>query len=294
MLRNTLLHLPQQAAFAAAFLAAVASAEPWTQEELLQSNKQLRVTEGVIACSVERTRAVILFDREGRAAALVAEEDTKAIRRLASRIELGETREAGAENCLVLLRECESSTPGQQLADQTPLQALAFLIEEQSYTPAALQADGRVLWATGKRQSIDLLVPTAGTDAIRGVELKASITLTEFAANVLAHKLGYPKTGESEAGKAAAAGKLHADKVFYYSKSKDAALAAVGSRAFFLEGGHRNLQSLLHKRPEQAFPNINPAAERPKDAPPQQAATTAKPLTPKEALRAFIDRLHKL
>lgn len=294
-MRALLLHLSRLMACAALLTAEVALAAPWTQEELLQSNKRLRVTEGVIPCTVGEARVIILFDDEGTAAALVADEASKDVRRLAGSIELGATREAVSGNCLVLLRESDAGKPLSRMAANTPLQAIAFLLESDFYTPTALQADGRVLWATGKRQSIDLLLPLTGRDGIGGAELKTDIELTDFAGNVLARKLGYEKGSDNAAAKTAAANKLRADRVYYCHKHDHAYLAAIGGRAFFFEGNRDTLQALTQKREELSFPRISAELKRPAPpAPASEETPQAHKMTPKEALRAFIDRLNKL
>lgn len=294
-MRALLLHLSRLMTCAALLSAAVALAGPWTQEELLQSNKRLRVTEGVIPCSVGESRVIILFDDAGTAAALVADEASKDVRRLARSIELGETRESVSGNCLVLLRESDASKPLSRLADNTPLQAIAFLLDSDFYTPTALQTDGRVLWATGKRQSVDLLLPLTGKDRIGGAELKTDMELTDFAGNVLARKLGYEKGSDNAAAKTAAAGKLRAERVYYCHKHDHAYLAAIGGHAFFFEGNRDTLQALTQKREELSFPGISAELKRPAPpAPASEETPQAHKMTPKEALRAFIDRLNKL
>lgn len=278
--------------------AACASAEPWTQAKLLESYKSLHAAGGAVTCAVEQARVVLLFDREGKVAALIAEADNKGVRRLARQIELGETQEAGADGCIVLLRETESGEPRKRLAENTPLQALAYLIEQNYYHPEELTPDGRVLWATGKRRSVDVLIPTLGTEPMRALELKTDMELTDFAANVVARKLGYPQDNSAEATKAAMAGNLRAGKVLYYSKAHEAAVAAVGKRYFFIEGGRAALREAAHENKPLAFPTIFPSAEKPAaeqgSEPPAEKQPETKELTPKEALKAYIDRLRKL
>lgn len=283
------------AAFASA---GFASAESWTQDNLLESYKSLHAADGAVTCAVEQTRVIILFDREGRAAALIAESDNKGVRRLARQIELGETQEAGADGCIVLLRESESSEPRKRLLENTPLQAISYLIEQNYYHPAELTQDGRVLWATGKRRSVDVLIPALGTEPISAAELKTDMELTDFAANVVARKLGYPQDNSAEATKSALAGNLRADRVHYYSKAHEAAVAAVGKRFFFIEGGRSVLRAAAHDPKPLPFPTIFPAAEKPaateSNAVPAEQPAPEKELTPKEALKAYIDRLRKL
>ncbi|MCQ2364226.1 MAG: hypothetical protein MJ051_01560 [Akkermansia sp.] len=295
MMRPTLLRLLAPAACALAALASCAFAAPWSQEELLQSDKRLRLTDGVIPCSVGGSQVIILFDGEGKAAAMVTDEVNKDVRRLARSIELGETREAGTGGCLVMLRESAVNETCSKLPDNSPLQAIAFLLESEGYTPTGLQSDGRVLWATGKRQSIDLLIPTTGSDSIGGAELKTDMELTEYAGNVLARKLGYKKSSDVEAIRITAARKLRADSVYYHDRELNAALATVGGRAFFFEGNRGTLQALKNKREPLNFPTISPDLKR--TLPPEPQSEEPQPekiLTPKEARKAYIDRLRAL
>lgn len=285
---------------ALAAAAACASAEPMSQEQLLQRYESLKAADGTVTCAVEQTRVVILFDHEGKAAALVAAADNKSVRRLARLIDLGETQEAGSGSCIILLRETEDGKPRKRLLANTPLQALAFLIEQNYYHPAALQEDGRVLWATGKRRSVDILVPTTGTEPIRGAELKTDMELTDFAANVVARKLGYPQDSSAESPKAELANALRAKHVYYYCRAFDTVVAAAGKRLFMAEGGRDSLRRAMHEQPALNFPTIFLSADKP--TAPQAAAEEGpaeppaeeKELTPKEALKAFIDRLRQL
>lgn len=293
--------LPRLSAFLCCVAFATAgytSAEPWTQDKLSESYKSLHAADGAVTCAVEQARVIILFDREGKAAALIAESDNKGVRRLARQIELGETQEAGSGSCIILLRESESSEPRKRLLNNTPLQAIAFLIGQNYYHPAELTEDGRVLWATGKRRSVDVLIPVLGTEPIRTVELKTDIELTDFAANVVARKLGYPQDNSAEATKSALAGNLRADRVHYYSKAHEAAVAAVGKRFFFIEGGRSVLREAAQENKPLPFPTIFPTPEKPaaepNNATPAEQPAPEKELTPKEALKAYIDRLRKL
>lgn len=289
---------------AVAALAACASAEPWTQEQLLQSYKSLHATEGAVTCAVEQARVVILFDNEGKAAAMVAEADNKGVRRLARQIELGETQEAETTGCIVLLRESDSNAPRKRLLENTPLQALSFLIGQNYYSPTALQPDGRVLWATGKRRSVDIIVPATGTEAIRCAEITSDMELTPFAANVLARKLGYPDDNSADATKASQAAALRAHAVLYYSKAHEATVAAKGKRFFLCEGDRTAFRELTKEKGTLDFPSIFPPTEKapaPKagpaaegTVPPAAATPEEKDLTPKEALKAFIERMKKL
>lgn len=284
------------------------AAEPWSAAELEQYDGRLRVQDKCISCAVEGVRLLLLTDESGTPAALVAAGDNlNAARRFASVIRFESAQESESENVLVML--AGGLNTKKRLTDNTPLQALAYLTEQNYYQPAELLEDGRVLWATGKRRSLDLLVPAVGSAPLRGVEIKLGTQLTEFAANVLARKLGYPADNSGSATKASIRGSLGADEVYYYIAARNAAVVRIGSRAFIGEGGADTFRRLTAAPQKRDFPAIRlpaspaPAGEAPspvtrgESAPAPSENTPSAPaaeLPPAEALKTYIRKLRGL
>lgn len=289
---------------AAVFPAALAA--PWTQDRLLAEYPELRLTENAVPCTLEKQRVLILFDADKRVAALVSDCSVGAVRKLQNLLELRDTVEDETPTCLVVLRSDLAESFKKRLPENDPLHAMGFLLRQAYYRPAELQADGRVLWATGKRRSLDVLVPAVGNAELHAVEVKAGMAIDTFAANVLARKLGYPADSTSDATKAEQAAKMRWDGVFYFLSAKDIAVATKGSRSFIGECGKEGIRGLLTAKPaplvftELTLRDKAPAApSKPAaDPAPGDAAAPEPPkpaeLTPAQALKDYLRRLRKL
>lgn len=296
-----------QLALAASFWAAVSSAAlaaPWTQDKLLEEYPELKLTENAVPCTLDKQRVLILFDADKRAAALVSDCSVGAVRKLQTLLQLGDTVEDETPTCLVVLRADVAEGYKKRLPENDPLHAMGFLLRQAYYRPTELQADGRVLWATGKRRSLDILVPAVGTAEMHAVEVKAGMKIDNFAANVLARKLGYPADTTSDATKTEQAAKLHCDGVFYFLSAKEIALAVKGNRAFIGECGKQGIRGLMTAKPAPlSFTPLTlrdkKAAAPPTPAPtaaPTAAPAPAKPaeLTPAQALKEYLRKLRRM
>lgn len=297
-----------QLALAATFWAAVlpaALAAPWTQDKLLAEYPELKLTENAVPCTLDKQRVLILFDADKRAAALVSDCSVGAVRKLQTLLELGDTVEDETPTCLVVLRADLAEGYKKRLPENDPLHAMGFLLRQAYYRPAELQADGRVLWATGKRRSLDVIVPAVGNGEIHAVEVKAGMKIDTFAANVLARKLGYPADSTADGTKAEFCAKMHWDGVFYFLAAKEIAVAEKGHRAFIGECGKEGIRGLMTaKTAPLTYPPLTlrdkkttAAAAPPGPAPaPTTAPGQSQPteLTPAQALKAYLRKLRKL
>lgn len=297
-----------QLALAVSIWAAVlpaALAAPWTQDKLLEEYPELKLTENAVPCTLDKQRVLILFDADKRAAALVSDCSVGAVRKLQTLLQLGDTVEDETPTCLVVLRADVAEGYKKRLPENDPLHAMGFLLRQAYYRPTELQADGRVLWATGKRRSLDILVPAVGTAEMHAVEVKAGMKIDNFAANVLARKLGYPADTTSDATKAEQAAKLHCDGVFYFLSAKEIALAVKGNRAFIGECGKQGIRGLMTAKPAPlTFTPLTlrdkkqtPAADtKPAPTPTAAPAAPAKPaeLTPAQALKDYLRKLRRM
>lgn len=296
-----------QLALAASVWAAASSAAlaaPWTQDKLLAEYPELKLAENAVPCTTDKQRVLILFDADKRAAALVSDCSVGAVRKLQELLELGDTVEDETPTCLVVLRADLAEGYKKRLPENDPLHAMGFLLRQAYYRPAALQADGRVLWATGKHRSLDVLVPAVGNSEIHAVEVKAGMKIDNFAANVLARKLGYPADTTSDATKAEQCAKMRCDGVFYFLSAKDIAVATKGARAFIGECGKEGIRGRMTAKPAAlAFTEFvlhnkkQPPTAAPKPAPTQTAAPAPpKPaeLTPAQALKDYLRKLRRM
>lgn len=296
-----------QLALAAVFWAAVspaALAAPWTIEKLLSEYPELKITRNAVPCAPEKQRVLILFDEDQRAAALVSDCSVGAVRKLQELLALGDTVEDETPTCLVVLRADIAEGCKKRLPENTPLQAIGFLLRQAYYHPVELQADGRVLWATGKRRSLDVIIPAVGLGELHAVEVKAGMKLDTFAANVLARKLGYPDDTTAEGTKADFSAEMRWDGVFYYLAAKEIAVAVKGNRTFIGECGKQGIRGLMADKPAPlSFPTLTlrdkNTAATPAPAPkpaPTVAPAPAKPaaLTPAQALKEYLRKLRRM
>lgn len=288
---------------AAVFPAALAA--PWTQDKLLSEYPELKATENAVPCTLDKQRVLILFDADKRAAALVSDCSVGAVRKLQTLLQLGDTVEDETPTCLVVLRADVAEGYKKRLPENDPLHAMGFLLRQAYYRPTELQTDGHVLWATGKRRSLDVLVPAVGTTEMHAVEVKAGMKIDNFAANVLARKLGYPNDTTADGTKAEQAAKLHCDGVFYFLAAKEIALAVKGNRAFIGECGKQGIRGLMAAKPAPlSFTPLTlrdkkqtPAADtKPAPTPTAAPAAPAKPaeLTPAQALKDYLRKLRRM
>lgn len=292
--------------WAAALPAALAA--PWTQDKLLAEYPELKLTGNAVPCTLEKQRVLILFDEDKRAAALVSDCSVGAVRKLQALLELRDTVEDETPTCLVVLRADLAEGFKKRLPENDPLHAMGFLLRQAYYRPAELQADGHVLWATGKRRSLDVIVPSVGLAELHAAEVKAGMSIDTFAANVLARKLGYPADTTSDATKAEQCAKMRCDGVFYFLSAKEIAVAVKGKRAFIGECGKEGIRSLMTAKPDPlTFTELTLRDKKPTpatvskpaaDPAPSDAAAPAPPkpaeLTPAQALKDYLRRLRKL
>ena len=298
----------QRLALAAVFLWAAVSpaalAAPWTQEKLLAEYPTLHAEGNAVPCTLDKQRVLILFDADQRTAALVADCSVGAVRKLQELLELRDTVEDETPTCIVVLRE-DLANGKKRLTENDPLHAMGFLLRQAYYRPTELTEDGRVLWATGKNRSLDLLVPANGTEELHAVEVKAGMKIDTFAANVLARKIGYPADTTSDATKAEKSVAMRCDGVFYFLAAKDIALAVKGNRAFIGACGKEGIRGLMQQKLQAltfteltlksaAPPAPTPTVQQPtaKNAP-AEAAEPAK-LTPAQALKEYLRKLRRL
>lgn len=298
----------QRLALAAAFLWAAVSpaalAAPWTQEKLLAEYPALHAVGNAVPCTLDKQRVLILFDADKRTAALVADCSVGAVRKLQELLELRDTVEDETPTCIVVLRE-DLANGKKRLTENDPLHAMGFLLRQAYYRPTELGADGRVLWATGKHRSLDLLIPALGAEELHAVEVKAGMKIDTFAANVLARKIGYPADTTSDATKAEKSAAMRCDGVYYFLAAKDIALAVKGNRAFIGACGKEGIRGLMQQKPQDltfteftlksaAPPAPTPTVQQPTaKASPAEAAEPAK-LTPAQALKEYLRKLRRL
>lgn len=191
----------------------------------------------------------------------------------------------------------EQEISQRHLLGNTPLQGLLFLLERGYYHLRGINAAGEAELVSRKKHSIDLLLPLTA-DTLDAVELRLiNVTMSTHAADVLAEKLGYGNDNSTESEKDTLKAELNAKEVFYLQRKRKIALAAVGRRYFFGEtAGIKKLAKGARGNLEYPVTDIVPPDTVPEA---QQSASSAapepaRPLTPAEALKAYIKHLEEL
>lgn len=291
-----------------AAVAGTPAAASQSLSDFLKEYPALKAVGNAVPCKTEGVSMVVLFDESGHAAALVADADSAVVRAMEEQLELNVTHADSTPHCSVRVQESSGMVaPKRRLQENTPLGALLILLKQSYYSPAELGTDGRILWSTGKRRSLDIFVPLFSESAIHAVEVKAGIRVDTFAANVLASKLGYPSDNTSDLTRFSKREHYNADEVLYYCQARDTAL--VRRKNAYYMGDIKGLSDHLSLTPGALiFPEIalrpEPKAEKtqqapaapatPTEAPKTDTPTPAAPLTPQQALKDYLRRLRKL
>lgn len=208
-----------------------------------------------------------------------------------------------ANGGLAFLAE-DTAAESKHLIGCTPLHGLHFLLERGYYHLSGVTDAGEALLVSGKKRSIDLKLPLTA-ETLNAVELTVTgVNIDTFAANVLADKLGYGADNSTPEEKKALKNELKAKEVYYLQRKRKVTLAAVGRRFFFGEAAAVGAAAAVKPEdleyPDAAAPRIITKPKQPADAPAAEQKTEpgppvpAAPLTPQEALRAYIRRLQEL
>ncbi|MGN0868280.1 MAG: hypothetical protein ACI4O9_01980 [Akkermansia sp.] len=240
------------------------------------------------AFTLEGVRHLVLADEQGTVQALIAD-DTPLVRP-AEDWGLEQASLTSGTSCCILLAHQED-VPDALLPGKSIPEILAYLIHHDDYSPVSLDDYGRLLWATGKKKSVDFYLPLADGDKLRALELRAvGLRVGGFAAGVLARKLG-------------------CDDPFSEDVAQDdnAALLYRNRRIKIIRIGRRLWLTALNKRepapaPRLHYPEVSyrepepPAPPEPTPEPPEPepAPEPLPALSPSEARRAYIEQLRSL
>lgn len=281
-------------------MAAVANAVPAAQKA------------GTALCVQKKGWNILVVpDAAGKAAALFLTR-AEGIRVNGSALLVGQelVRHLGLENPqrlnlagggLAFLAEDTAAEP-KHIIGCTPFQGLHFLLKRGYYHLSGVTDAGEAELVSGKKRSIDLRLPLTA-ETLNAVELTVTgVNMDTFAANVLADKLGYGADNSTPEEKKALKTELKAKEVYYLQRKRKIALAAVGRRFFFGDaaaiGTAATAKEETLEYPDAAAPRIisrpqQPAGQETKPTPTPPAAPQ-RPLTPAEALKAYIKHLEEL
>lgn len=187
----------------------------------------------------------------------------------------------------------------------SPLAAMAYLLDQGYFEIHSMRDDGSLHWKTVKKSGVDLLMPMSGRE-LQFIEIIGRQQMHEYAAGVLADKLGLPANSESWSARDRLASKIGCHYVTYMNKYAEVLLAvtsddraAIGKRKAISDMVRgRNYAGISYPDQASDWP-VEQAVEPPQTEPTGQtdeppAEEVKKPMTPEEARKAYLDYVNSL
>lgn len=181
----------------------------------------------------------------------------------------------------------------------SPLATLAHLLADEYFCIHSIRRNGYIHWKTVKKSGVDLLMPMTGKK-LAAIEVTGRQQMNEFAAEVLADKLGLGKNTVPASSRETLCPQLRCVAVPYMNARSGILLARTDRRAVI--GKQPAVARMLASRNEGAltFPEEAsdwPVEEKEEEIPPEPAEEEKKetpPLTPEQARDAYIKYIQGL
>lgn len=183
----------------------------------------------------------------------------------------------------------------------SPLAGMAYLLNEEYFNIHGIRRNGFLHWKTIKKSGVDLLMPMA-ENKLSAIEVTGRQEMNNFAADVLAGKLGLARNNTPEYIREQRSQELLCDAVPYMNTKNHVMLAVKDRRRII--GKRQAVNKLLANRNEGALPFPDqtspwPEIQEPKkeavpEPEPIPAAPKPPPLTPEAALKAYIRKIESL
>lgn len=244
------------------------------------------------AFTLEGVRHLVLADEQGSIQAVIANASTPV--RPAEDWGLEQASLTRSTSCCILLAEQED-VPDALLPGECIPEILAYLMHHDDYSPVSLDDNGRLLWSTGKKKSVDFYLPLADGAKLRALELRAvGLRVGGFAASVLARKLGCNDPGSEDIAQDDHAALLY--------RNRRIKITRIGKRLWLTALNKReptpapqlHYPEVSYREPEPPAPP-EPAPEPPEPPEPEAAPEPPPPaLSPEEARQAYIEQLRRL
>lgn len=181
----------------------------------------------------------------------------------------------------------------------SPVTALAYLLEDGYFCIHSIRRNGCIHWKTVKKSGVDLLMPMADKK-LTAIEVTGRQQMNEFAAEVLAEKLGLSRNNAPASSRDALRQQLRCTAVPYMNTRSGILLARTNRRAAI--GRQQAVSRMLASRNEGALsypaePSAWPVEEKEENATPKPVVEEKKetpPLTPEQARDAYIKYIQGL
>ena len=206
--------------------------------------------------------------------------------------------ESGTEAAVILDGELmdDLGSEAEHVLHSTPLAGIAYLLNEEYFYIAGITPQGFLHWKTIKKSNVELLMPLAPAK-LQAIEVTGRQRIDEFAAEVLARKLGFGSNTAMLGDREVICQRQKLDKVPYMNTKAGVIVAKRGKRVTF--GKRKAAVSLINNRHSDSltYPDKTsywPVRKKPEPKPEPAVVEEVKPLTPDEARKAYAEYLRAL
>jgi hypothetical protein len=182
---------------------------------------------------------------------------------------------------------------------------MAYLLDKEFFVIHGICEDGSLHWKTAKKSGVELRMPM-GEEKLSAIEVNGKQQMNEFAAGVLANKLGLGKNNVPETQRETLSRHLSCKEVPYMNAKSNILLARASQRSVI--GKRRAVTQMLKNRHYGAItypenPTCWPVVEKPvvaeepqpePEKPAEEPKPAAAPLTPEAAREAYIKAVRAL
>lgn len=186
--------------------------------------------------------------------------------------------------------------------DGSPLAAIAYLVEDEYFCIHRIQSNGFIHWKTVKKSGVELLMPVAA-GKLSAIEVTGRQQMNEYAAEVLADKLGLGKNNVPGNTRASLCSQFRCS-VIPYMNTKDGVVMArtdrrtvIGKRQAVPQFmANRNEGALSYPSKASDWPEeeqVEEEGEEPEDDT-QQEEPQPTTLSPEKAKEAYIQLIRSI
>lgn len=296
---------------AAALLSPIASAgdEPWCLGDIKKAFKPVHSTGNYACILFDNWKIAFLSHNKDELGAIFITEATDQhefdLKETATRVatllkmaspQIMELEGHGKKQGAILIEGDVMETLGSEsdnLLSGSPLEGMAFLLQEGYFYIHNLLPNGYLHWKTVKRSGVELLMPMAPV-RLSAVEITGRQSMNDYASEVLARKLGFGSS--STQAQTAINQQMGWQNTTYFNAKSKVAMAHANNRTAFGKvqyagqmltnryGGQLNYPEQATEWPEETREEEIPA----EDTPPKKEI---KLLTPEAAREAYINYL---
>lgn len=176
----------------------------------------------------------------------------------------------------------------ENVLDGSPLAGMAYLLADGYFYIHDLRPNGYLHWKTVKKSGVELLMPMAPAK-LSAVEITGSQQMNDFAAEVLARKLGFGSNTVHGSGRDNLSMQMRWNEIPYMNSKSNVLLGVLNRRAVI--GKRQYVAHMLANRYGGTLVYPSRPSDWPEEEQEEEVAEEQKPLTPAEAREAYIKYL---